>query len=89
MAARSSASKAKTTKKALASKSRTEKPRKTTTAPVLSHHGFMWKLLEQKKAAEKEKKEKAEASINPHDRVQPTASSTGFGRFAGPRRRVG
>lgn len=52
-----------------------------------SRRGFMWKVLEQKQI--KQKEQGALPHVNPDERAHRPATAHGFGRFNGPRRRVG
>jgi len=54
-----------------------------------SRRGFMWKVLEQKQQKQKEQAMPGMTSVNPEERQRPSATSEGFARFHGPRRRVG
>lgn len=87
----------KSAKKPLAKKT-TAKPKaarktKSSVAAVApaagSRRGFMWKVLEQKQLKQKERETQKPDSANPFERSQPAATEAGFGRFHGPRRRVG
>jgi hypothetical protein len=61
--------------------------KKVTASKPAHKTGFMWKLLEQKREEQKQKDTQAKA--NPFDRVSGHQNIHGFGRFNGPRRRVG
>lgn len=54
-----------------------------------SRRGFMWKMLEQKQQKQKEMAASGLPSVNPEERVRPSATPHGHARFNGPRRRVG
>ena len=54
-----------------------------------SRRGFMWKVLEHKQQKQKEQSGSMLNSANPQDRAHGHANQHGYGRFNGPRRRVG
>ena len=60
---------------------------KAVAKPESSQRGFMWKVLELKERKLKEQHQNS--TPNPMDRERPTASTQGFARFNGPRRKVG
>ncbi len=78
---------AKTMKKSV---SKAKGKSKKSPAPV-HERGFMWKVLKQKQS---EQKQLEKNPTNPHqagsdNQPRVHAHHTGFGRFAGPRRRAG